>query len=165
MRLEKYTMGCGDRFAREASAQLAAYEKTAAEGRIVVPVWNKSNREHDIVGSEPPSVGKAAKAAVTAANWTHGWHVDADHIGLKTVDRYLESSDFFTMDVADGIGGDVDDSDVAYFLKKRSNLVGESVDIAGLPEPIVIPRDNAEQIVRKYLPAVKTAGADLPAHP
>ena len=36
--------------------------------------------------------------------WTQPWHVDADHIKLETVDRFLESSDFYTLDVAASIG-------------------------------------------------------------
>ncbi|RKX89239.1 MAG: hypothetical protein DRZ90_17325, partial [Spirochaetes bacterium] len=107
MKLGKYSIGCGDRFAQEASAQLAAYEKIAADGVKVVPVWNKSNREHEIIGTEPPSVRDAAAEAVKAVGWTGEWHVDADHINLGTVDRYIDSSDFFTLDVADGIGGSV----------------------------------------------------------
>ncbi|MCK5737116.1 MAG: hypothetical protein KAH21_11585, partial [Spirochaetaceae bacterium] len=86
MNIGKYSIGCGDRFAQEASAQLAAYEKIAADGVDVIPVWNKSNREHEIIGTEPSSVRKAAAAAVKEAGWSGEWHVDADHINLGTVD-------------------------------------------------------------------------------
>ena len=64
--LEKYTIGVGDRFAHQAKAQLQACIKLAQEGIEVVPVWNKSNREHSFIGSEPQSVHDAAKAAVEA---------------------------------------------------------------------------------------------------
>ena len=73
MQLEKLSFGVGDRFAQQAAAQLRAFEKARELGVEIVPVWNKSNREHTFVGSEPGSVTAAAKAAVEAANWTYGW--------------------------------------------------------------------------------------------
>ena len=77
----------------------------------MTPVWNKSNREHLIVHSEPPSVRAEADAAVKALGWTGPYFVDADHIGLKTVDKFLAASDFFTIDVADFIGKPAADDD------------------------------------------------------
>ncbi len=56
-------------------------------GVEVIPVWNKSNREHNIVGSHPDSVRAAADAAVSALGWKLPYHVDADHIGIETVHR------------------------------------------------------------------------------
>ena len=62
--LEKFSLGVGDRFAHQAkpSCELACW--AAERGADVIPVWNKSNREHGIVGSEPASVRAAADAAV-----------------------------------------------------------------------------------------------------
>ena len=84
--LHRYSFGVGDRFAHQAKAQLLAFQKLAADGVTVVPVWNKSNREHIFIGSEPASVRAAAAAAVGALGWKEPWHVDADHIRLETVD-------------------------------------------------------------------------------
>jgi hypothetical protein len=95
----------GDRFAHQAKAQLRACQMAAEAGANVVPVWNKSNREHLIVGSEPSSVRAAADAAVHELGWTRRYHVDADHINLSTVDRFVHASDFYTLDVAAAIGG------------------------------------------------------------
>ena len=53
--LEKYSIGVGDRFAHQAKAQLQACILAAEAGADVIPVWNKSNREHTIIGSEPSS--------------------------------------------------------------------------------------------------------------
>ena len=104
MILEKYSIGVGDRFAHQAEAQLQACVQLIEDGIEVTPVWNKSNREHSFIGSEPQSVYDAAKEAVGKLNWDKGWHVDADHINMDTVDKYLDCSDFFTIDVADFIG-------------------------------------------------------------
>ena len=49
IRLSKYSLGVGDRFAHQAKAQLRAFQQAAAHGIQVVPVWNKSNREHETV--------------------------------------------------------------------------------------------------------------------
>ena len=159
MKLEKYTFGCGDRFGREAAAQLAAYEKMAAAGVEVIPVWNKSDREHRIIGSEPPSVREAAAAAAAAAGWTRGFHIDADHIGPDTVDPYIESSDFFTIDAARSIGGEVSAGDVDDFLKTREALIDKPFDIPGLGEPMRISGADAREAARRYLPAVQSAAA------
>ena len=94
MRIEKFTFGVGDRFAQQAKAQLHAFQKAAEQGIDITPVWNKSNREHLIVGSEPSSFQAAAAAAVKETGWTKPWHVDADHINLDTVDRFIAPSDF-----------------------------------------------------------------------
>ena len=82
--LEKYSFGMGDRFARQANAQLRACLQIVAKGINVTPVWNKSYREHAIVGSEPASVRIAAEAAVRELNWTGAFHIDADHIRPDT---------------------------------------------------------------------------------
>ena len=95
--LEKYTIGVGDRFAHQAKAQLQACIQIANDGVDVVPVWNKSNREHDFIGSTPQSVFDAAKIAINDAGWDKGWHVDADHINMNTVDKYIECSDFLRL--------------------------------------------------------------------
>src|SRR5262245_58322458 len=98
--LEKFSIGVGDRFAHQAAAQLRACVMAAERGADIVPVWNKSNREHLIVGSEPYVVREAADAAVRELGWQRPYHVDADHINLTTVDRFIEPSDFYTIDVA-----------------------------------------------------------------
>src|SRR5580704_9786946 len=96
--LGKYSVGVGDRFAHQAKAQLAACVLAAEAGVEVVPVWNKSNREHTIIGSEPSQTRVAADAAVKALRWTKPHFVDADHIDVKTVHRFLPPCDFFTLD-------------------------------------------------------------------
>lgn len=60
----KYSFGVGDRFAHQARPQLRACLQAARQGVEVIPVWNKSNREHVTIGSEPSSVRAAADAAV-----------------------------------------------------------------------------------------------------
>src|ERR1700690_1798609 len=104
MKLEKYSIGLGDRFGMEGAAQLRALQKAEQLGVEIVPVWNKSNREHVIVGTAPGNVRLEADEAVKACSWRRSYYVDADHIGLTTVDRFIPSSDFYTIDVADYIG-------------------------------------------------------------
>src|SRR5919106_1626638 len=116
MNLPKYSMGIGDRFAHQGKAQLAAFVKAKQAGVDVTPVWNKSNREHLIVHSEPPSVRAEADAAVRALGWQGAYFVDADHIGLKTVDHFVATSDFFTIDVADFIGKPAVEADIKSFV-------------------------------------------------
>jgi hypothetical protein len=147
----------GDRFAQQAAAQLRACQLAAERSIQVVPVWNKSNREHLIVGSEPSSVRRAADEAVRAAGWRQPWHVDADHIGIKTVDRFLDHSDFFTLDVADFIGKPAAPALVKAFADRHGELSGR-LEIPGLAEPFQTTRADIERIAGKYLTAVSEAG-------
>ena len=105
MKIGKYSFGVGDRFAHEGINQLKALiEAEERFGVHFVPVWNKSNREHQIVGTEPIETRREADAAVKALGYKGQYFVDADHINLNNVDRFIEASDFFTIDVADYIG-------------------------------------------------------------
>jgi len=155
--LEKFSFGVGDRFAHQAKSQLAAFQKLAANGVQVAPVWNKSNREHTFVGSEPQSVLDAAESAVAALGWKGGWHVDADHIRLDTVDRFLPCSDFFTLDVADSIGQPASRGDVEEFVRRHPELIG-TVTIPNIAEPFATAPIDIEWIAEKFLLAVQHAG-------
>ena len=157
LKLEKYSFGVGDRFARQAKAQLKACMQAGAQGVEVIPVWNKSYREHTVVGSKQASVRAAAEAAVRDLAWTKPFHVDADHIRLEIVDEFVESSDFYTLDVADAIGQPADPSDVQNFLGRHSELVGR-LEIPEIAEPFQTTRDQIESIAGKYLRAAQEAG-------
>src|SRR5258708_11698181 len=134
LKLPKFSVGVGDRFAHQAKAQLAACVLAAKAGVEVVPVWNKSNREHTIIGSEPRQTRLEADAAVKELGWTKPYFLDADHINLKTVARFLDPCDFFTLDVADLIGQPADAGEGAAFVKRHPEL-RESVKIAHIRVP------------------------------
>jgi hypothetical protein len=155
--LERFSFGVGDRFAHQAKSQLRAFQMLAKHGIEVAPVWNKSNREHTFIGSEPQSVFDAGQAAVKELGWTGGWHVDADHIQLKTVDRFMSCSDFFTIDVADSIGKPAAAADVAAFVARHPELIG-TLNISGVSSPLVITAADVERVASKYLLAVQDAG-------
>ncbi len=155
--LEKFSIGVGDRFAHQAKAQLRACQRLAADGVAVVPVWNKSNREHTFIGSEPASVLTAAKAAVSALSWEKSWHVDADHIRLETVDRFIPHSDFFTLDVADSIGQAASREAVKAFVDRHPELIG-MIEIPKIATPFYTTRDEVQRIAEKFLLAVQDAG-------
>src|ERR1035437_144053 len=152
--LPKFSIGVGDRFAHQAKAQLAACMLAADAGVEVVPVWNKSNREHTIIGSEPSQKRAAADAAVKELGWKKPYFLDADHINLKTVGRFLGPSDFFTLDVADLIGQPAKPEDVAAFIARHPELVG-TVTIPGIAEPFKIDKAFVEGGANKFLAAVE----------
>lgn len=137
MILEKYSFGAGDRFARQGKAQLQAFIEAKKLGIEICPVWNKSHREHTSIKTEPASVRAEAEQAVGALEWSDSYCVDADHISLKNVDLFIDSSDFFTIDVADFIGKAADISDVNAFVEKHDNLTG-SLEIDGIDRPLEI---------------------------
>ncbi len=156
MKLEKYSFGVGDRFGRQARAQLRAFIQAAEQGVEIIPVWNKSNREHIIIGSEPASTRAAAVAAVKALRWQKPFHVDADHIRLETVDRFVPHSDFYTLDVAETIGKGAAPEALGAFVERHSELVGR-LAIPGIEQPFQTTRADIERIAGKYVLAVQEA--------
>ncbi|TVP98881.1 MAG: hypothetical protein EA381_11230 [Planctomycetaceae bacterium] len=155
--LEKFSFGVGDRFAHQAAAQLDAFIQARQLGCELVPVWNKSNREHLTVGSQPPTVLAAAQAAVDAARWQHGFHVDADHIGIATVGPFMDCSDFFTLDVADAIGKPAPPDALDAFVTSQASLIG-TLNLPGLAEPLSIDEPLLRATAEKYLAAAILAG-------
>jgi len=157
MDFAQFSMGIGDRFAHQGEAQLSAFTAAKALGIDVSPVWNKSFREHSIIHSEPAGVRKEADAAVKALGWTGSYFVDADHIGLATVDAFIGAADFFTLDVADAIGKPAPQADIAAFSARYAHFIG-NVSIAGIAEPFHVTRQTIESVAAKYLHAVHEAG-------
>jgi hypothetical protein len=158
MILSKYSMGIGDRFTCQGAAQLTAFIQARAMGVDITPVWNKSNREHLIVHTHPASVRAEADAAVKALGWKGPYHVDADHIGLKTVDAFLSASDFFTLDVADFTGQAAPEADIQDFVTRHLRYA-TTLEIPGIDGALTISERDMADIARKYLLAIREAGA------
>lgn len=155
--LPRFTMGVGDRFGREGVAQLSVFVELAARDIRVAPVWNKSNREHTLIGTHPDDLRTEADAAVRALGWSGPYFVDADHINLKSVDRFLAASDFFTIDVADYVGKPASTESRAAFLEKHAGLLG-ALALPGLHAPIEVSRAALEGAADKFLWAMQEAG-------
>ena len=169
MTIGKYSFGIGDRFAHEGVNQLKALLKVEQEyGVHFVPVWNKSNREHTIVGTVPMEPREEADAAVAALGYKDQYFVDADHINLNNVDKFIDACDFFTIDVADYIGkeGSLEERFLPAIKeagkiyrhicekKGEGNFVTEvsmdEVDVAQTPEEL---RYILREIAREGIPA------------
>jgi tagaturonate epimerase len=157
LRLAKYSVGTGDRFAHQAEAQLQACLRALKRGVEVIPVWNKSNREHTIIGSEPSSARQAADAAVRKIGGKLPYFCDADHITLQTVDRFLASCDFFTIDVADFIGQPASAAEIGSFVKKHTELLGR-IRLEAAGETFDVTREDLQQCAQRFLLAVRKAG-------
>jgi hypothetical protein len=155
--LGKFSFGMGDRFAHQGKAQLRACVLATELGADIVPVWNKSNREHMLIGTEPSSLRAEADAAVKALGWKKPYHVDADHIRLETVGRFIAPSDFFTIDVADSIGKPADPKSVKAFVDRHPELLGKIV-IPQIDRPFETTRGEVERVANKFLLAVQDAG-------
>ncbi|MBR6371098.1 MAG: hypothetical protein IKS24_08515 [Bacteroidaceae bacterium] len=156
--LGKYSFGIGDRFSHEGKAQLSALIKAAEKYSVsFVPVWNKSNREHQIVGTDPMDTRREADDAVSTLGYASPYFVDADHINMSNVDRFTDASDFFTIDVADYIGKTADRDSIVKFTEKNLKYAGNLM-IPGIGEPFRVDRTLIETIAGKYLFAVQEAG-------
>jgi tagaturonate epimerase len=157
VKIQKYTLGTGDRFAHQGKAQLRAILNAREAGVDVHPVWNKSNREHSIIKSKPDDVRAEADAAATALGFTAAYYVDADHIGLKTVDAFIPGSNFFTLDVADFTGKAADADAVEAFVKAVRRYTG-SLSIPGIERPFDLTEKTVREAAGKFLLAVEEAG-------
>jgi tagaturonate epimerase len=156
LKLGKYSVGTGDRFAHQAKAQLQACIQALNRGIEIVPVWNKSNREHMIIGSEPQSVRVAADAAIKALGWELPYFCDADHITQQTVNRFFGVCDFYTIDVADYIGQPSPPDEIEGFIKRHPDVSG-TIQLEGVVDTFEITQQSLRETARKYLAAVKKA--------
>ncbi|MDR3611525.1 MAG: tagaturonate epimerase family protein [Ignavibacteriaceae bacterium] len=156
MLLEKYSIGIGDRYGHQGVAQLKALVCAKNEGVSIVPVWNKSKREHSLIGSIPADARKEADNAVSELGWKDSYYIDADHIGIKTVDDFVKYCNFFTIDVADFIGEYPNEQSVKSFVKKASAYLGK-IEIPGISGQFDITENKINTIAKKYLVAIKEA--------
>jgi hypothetical protein len=156
MVLEKYSIGVGDRFGFQGVAQLRALQRAAEQGVNVVPVWNKSNREHTIIGTNPEDTRREADIAVQMTGWKESYYVDADHIGINTVDKFLSSCDFYTLDVTDFIGKAPAASDLESFMRSSAKFKG-NLQIRNASREFLVTDETIHAIGEKYLYAVQEA--------
>jgi len=155
--ISKYSMGIGDRFGLQGEAQLRAFTAARERGANITPVWNKSNREHSLIGTQPEDVRAEADAATRACGWKQPYLVDADHIGLGTVDRFLTACDFFTIDVAESIGKPASDASIAGYVHDMVRYLGAQA-IPGVDEPVAITDKSLRDFAGRYLAAIEEAG-------
>ena len=156
-KLGKYSIGLGDRFGHQGHAQLKAIIEAGRKGVDITPVWNKSNREHIIIGTQPSDVRKEADTVTRDASFKKPYFVDADHINLDTVDKFIGSSDFFTVDVASYIGKRANDSDIITFIENASSYTGR-LEVPGIKKSLKCSGKQLVDIAEKYLFAAKKAG-------
>jgi hypothetical protein len=155
-KIGKYSMGLGDRFGHQGEAQLKAIIAASVQGIEITPVWNKSDREHTIIGTHPRDVRVQADTVTKKIGFKHPYFVDADHINHDSVDRFIESSDFFTIDVASFVGKRPDDQEIADFLASVEKYTGV-LKIPGTKLTFKTSKSQIKQIAENYLFAVLKA--------
>jgi len=156
MKLGKFSIGTGDRFSHQGVAQLRAIIKANQSGLDISPVWNKSNREHQYVHSQPTDVRKEADAAVQALGFKGKYFVDADHINLGNVAPFVETANFFTLDVAAFIGKESKEEEIVAFVASCEKYIGK-LDIPGFDQPMIVTVDLLKNIAAKFLAATQQA--------
>lgn len=154
--IPRYSLGHGDRFGRQGVAQLQAVLDARAAGIDIAPVWNKSMREHTLIGSPPQSLRDEADAAVKQLGYAGPYFVDADHITLNTVESFLPCSDFFTLDVAEDLGKPPRSSETATRYLAALTALGD-VQVQPGAAPLVYDRVAAEALIQAYGGAVEAA--------
>jgi len=156
-KLGKYSIGIGDRFGHQGHAQLKAIIEAGKKGVEITPVWNKSNREHLIIGTQPHDVRTEADMVTSSAGFAKPYFVDADHINLDTVEKFIESSDFFTVDVASYIGKMAGEDEIMQFYLAAEKYTGHFA-FPGTNKSLRCSQDQLMDITDNYLFAVKKAG-------
>ncbi len=149
-KLGKFSIGLGDRFGHQGSAQLRAIIAASEQGIDITPVWNKSNREHTTIGTHPDDVRAEADTVTKKAGYTKQYFVDADHINSDTVERFIDSSDFFTIDVAAYIGKKAEKKEIEEFLSGVKKYTG-TINIPGTDLSLKTTPAQITKIAEKYL--------------
>ncbi|WP_309400975.1 tagaturonate epimerase family protein [Cerasicoccus maritimus] len=155
--IDAFTFGMGDRFGHQGNAQLQAILNARKAGIDVYPTWNKSYREHSIVGTEPQSLRVEADAAVKDLGWDKNFYVDADHIKMDTVADFIPGSNFFTLDVADYVGETPDAVAMEAWIAGIERYFGE-LTIEGLESPLQLSRAAAVAAGQQFFAAIQKAG-------
>ncbi len=156
MKLGKYSFGTGDRFGLQGVPLLAAVREAGKMGVEITPVWNKSHREHTIIGTRPILVRAEADGSVETLGGSGPYFVDADHINSKTVDEFIEASDFFTLDVADYIDKQVEKAEIDDFIDGCVRYI-DGLNVPGIGN-LIVTEGLVRAIAGKYLSAVQEAG-------
>lgn len=157
MKLPKYSIGTGDRFGCQGKAQLTAIIKAQAKGINIAIVWNKSYREHLITKTKPIDVLKEAQDAVRELNWKGNYYIDADHVDLSNVDLFIDSSNYFTIDIAKFIGKMASDKEIKNFIEKYKSHVGK-IFFPRIKEALITNIKQLKTVGEIYLLAIKDAG-------
>ncbi len=155
-KLGKYSFGTGDRFGRQGKAQLQAIMDAGSLGIELIPVWNKSHREHTTIGTTPADTRREADEAVRALGWNNPYFVDADHINLSNVEGFLPHCDFFTMDVASAIGKPVTPEEAEAFVADNATP-GGVIHLPGMDRPVPADEKYLRRFAKQYLHAINEA--------
>ncbi len=156
MKLQKYSIGTGDRFGCQGKAQLKAIIKAQEQGIDIAIVWNKSHREHLITKTMPDDVLREAQAAVREFNWKGNYFIDADHIDASNVDLFINSSNYFTLDITKYIGKKSSDIEIKRFIDNYRQYLG-NISLPLIKEPLISDRKQVKEIAETYLFAIKKA--------
>ena len=161
-KIGKFSFGTGDRFGLQGKAQLEAVAEAGKWGTEIIPVWNKSFREHSIVGTTPADTRTEADHAVRALGWQRPYYVDADHINLSNVDAFIPYSDFFTMDVANAIGKPASPEETDAFIAGNATP-SRVITLPGMDKPIPADDTYLRHFAGQYLRAIREA-SDIYRH-
>ena len=154
--INQYSFGVGDRFTYQAKAQLKAILMAKDLGCEITPVWNKSYREHEIIGSKSIDTKEKVDNAISEFEWDDSYLLDADHINMNNVDFFINTCDFYTIDVADYIGRPIETKILSEFYNRNEKYLGQ-LDLPRLYSIDVTP-DLIMSVAKKYLVAVLEAG-------
>ena len=167
LRLGKYSLGVGDRFAHQARGAAAGVpEGSCARRRGRAGLEQVQPRAQDHRHSQPaerPRGGRRGGARAAAGSGRTSSMPTTSR--LATVDRFLAPCDFFTLDVADFIGAPPAPGAVDGVRRAASGAASARIAVAGIAEPSRDRRAEAAARTAAQVPGRRRGGGPhLPAH-
>ncbi len=155
--LDKYSFGFGDRFSLHGEAFLQALKKANDSGLQITPVWNKSFRGYSFVGDDAATVKEKVDKLMQNHTWCKQYHIDADHIKYDNVSEFIDSCDYFTIDVSGYIRKLAHYDEMDSFIKANQKYIGR-MNVPGMSETFQVFENMITSFAGMYLLAAQKAG-------
>ena len=155
MQIPSFSFGFGDRFSLHGNAFISAIQEI--EGKSIFPVWNKSHTEYYRTGDKPQQMRDTIEKFRISSNWHGKYAQDADHVTLENIDEYVNSCDYFTIDVSSFIRKLAHYDEMDTFIKSNQKYIGR-LEIPGMKDSFQVFENVITSYAGMYLLAAKKAG-------
>ena len=108
------------------------------------------------MGTQPHTLREEADSAINASDYNGSYYLDADHITLDTVDSFVDSHNFFTLDISEHIGREDDSEAIDSFVKSLEPHLGK-IELPGIDEPVELTEEVAHSTAKNFLYAIRQA--------
>jgi len=157
VQIPSYSFGFGDRFSLHGNAFISAIQEMEIEDKNIFPVWNKSHTEFHRTGDSPQQMKDTIEHFCVSANWQGKFAQDADHVTLENIDEYVNTCDYFTIDVSGFIRKLAHYDEMDTFIKSNQKYIGR-LEVPGMKDSFQVFENVITSYAGMYLLAAKKAG-------